>query len=145
MITVEKSITINKPVAEVFAYVTNGDHSTKWQIGLEATEQEEGSAANTVGSRYTEVRKFLGQEMRTTLELTAFETNAKWAAKVVKGPVLYEITTTFKSADGDTKMTTRIEGEPTGFFKVAQGMVNAQLGKNLEESGQKLKELLEAA
>jgi len=144
MITVEKSVLINKSVVEVFAYVSNSDNTTKWQIGVEAVEQGEGPV-NTVGSRYSEVRKFMGQEMKTTLELTAFETNAKWAAKVVKGPVPYEITSTFEAANGGTKMTMRLEGEPSGFFKVAQGMVSGQLEKNLEESGQKLKELLEAS
>ena len=143
MITVEKSIQINKPVSEVFAFVTNGDNTTKWQIGVEAVQQAE-DPANTVGARYSEVRKFIGQEMKTTLEITAFEPDTKWSAKVVKGPVPYELTTTFEPADGGTRMTTRIEGEPSGFFKVAQGMVSGQLEKNLEESGQKLKELLES-
>ncbi len=144
MITVEKSIQINKPVSDVFAFVTNGANTTKWQIGVEAVEQGEGSP-NMVGSRFTEVRKFMGQEMKTILELTTFKENAKWGARVVKGPVPYEITTTFEVVNGGTKMTTRIDGEPSGFFKVAQGMVSGQLEKNLEESGQKLKELLEAA
>jgi uncharacterized protein YndB with AHSA1/START domain len=144
MITVERSVLINKSVADVFAYVSNGDNTTKWQIGVEAVQQGEGTP-NTVGSRFTEVRKFMGQEMKTTLELTTFEPNAKWAAKVIKGPVPYEITSTFEAANGGTKMTMRLEGEPSGFFKVAQGMVSSQLEKNLEESGQKLKELLETS
>jgi len=144
MITVERSVQINKPVAEVFAFVTNGENTVKWQVGVEAVQQEEGPV-NTVGSLYSEVRKFMGQEMKTILELTTFEPNAKWGAKVVKGPVPYEITTTFEPADSGTKMTTRVEGEPSGFFKVAQGMVSSQLEKNIEESGQKLKALLEAA
>ena len=144
MIQVEKSVQINRPVAEVFAFVTNSDNTTKWQIGVEAVQPGEGPA-NTVGSRYSEVRKFMGQEMKTTLEITAFETNAKWSAKVVKGPVPYEIASTFEASGAGTKMTTRVEGEPSGFFKVAQGMVSSQLEKNIEESGQRLKELLEAA
>ncbi len=144
MITVEKSVMINKSVADVFAFVTNSDNTTKWQVGVEAVQQEEGPV-NTVGSRYTEVRKFMGQEMKTTLEIATFVPNAKWGAKVVKGPVPYEMTVTFEAANGGAKMTTHIEGEPTGFFKVAQGMVSSQLEKNLEESGQKLKELLEAS
>jgi len=144
MITVEKTILINKSVADVFSFVSNSDNTTKWQIGVEAVQHEEGPV-NTVGSRYTEVRKFMGQEMKTTLELTTFATNAKWGAKVIKGPVPYEITVIFEATNGGAKMTTRIEGEPSGFFKVAQGMVSSQLEKNIEESGQKLKALLEAA
>ena len=143
MIKVEKSVTINKPVAEVFAFVTTNANITKWQGGVEAVQEE--GPANTVGSRYTEVRKFMGQEMKTTLEITAFEPNVKWSAKVVKGPVPYEVTITFEASGGGTKMTTHVEGEPSGFFKIAEGMVVGQLEKSLEEDGQRLKKILEGA
>lgn len=142
MIKVEKSVVINKPVEEVFSYVTGADNYTKWQAGVE--QVIEGGPRNTVGSQFTEVRKFMGQEMRTTLELTEFVPNAKWAAKVVKGPVPYEVTMTFQSVDGGTKVTTRVDGEPKGFFKLAEGMVAGQLEKSLGEDELKLKEILEA-
>ena len=143
MIKVEKSVTINKPVAEVFAFVTTNANSTKWQGGVESVQDE--GPANTVGSRYTEVRKFMGQEMKTTLEITVFEPKVKWAAKVVKGPVPYEVTISFEAPGGGTKMTTHVEGEPAGFFKIAEGMVAGQLEKSIEEDGQRLKKLLEGA
>jgi hypothetical protein len=38
-----------------------------------------------------------------------------------------------------------VEGEPTGFFKIAENLVVGQLEKNLEEDELKLKELLEKA
>jgi len=143
MIKVEKSVTINKPVEEVFAFVVNHENTTKWQGGVEAIIPE--GPANVVGSKYTEVRKFMGQEMKSNLEITAFVANAKWAAKVLKGPVPYEVTATFESTGGGTKMTTRVEGEPKGFFKVAEGMLTGQLGKSLEEDGDRLKKILEGA
>lgn len=143
MIQVEKSVVINKPVAEVFQYVSNGATAPKWQGGVEAIIPE--GPPNVVGSKYTEVRKFMGQEMKSTLEITAFEQNARWAAKVLKGPVPYQVTVTFEPSAGGTKMTTRVEGEPTGFFKVAEGMFRGQLEKSLEEDGQRLKGILEAA
>jgi uncharacterized protein YndB with AHSA1/START domain len=142
MIKVENTTLINKPVEEVFAFVTTEGNYTKWQAGVMEAIQAEGPR-NVVGSRFSEVRKFMGQEMRTTLEITAFALNAKWAAKVVKGPVPYEVTVTYEPSNGGTKMVTRVEGEPTGFFKLAEGMVANQLKKNLAEDGQKLKELLE--
>ena len=143
MIKVEKSIVINKPVEDVFGFVTAADNYTKWQSGVE--QVIEGGPRNTVGSQFTEVRKFMGQEMRTTLELTEFVPNAKWAAKVVKGPVPYEVTMTFQGVDGGTKVTTSVDGEPKGFFKLAEGMVAGQLEKSLTEDEQKLKEILEAS
>jgi len=143
MITVEKSIMIDKPVAEVFAYASNIDNVTKWQDGVESVEVE--GDPGTVGGKYTEVRKFLGREMKTTLEITAFELNDKWSAKVIRGPVPYEVVARYESTTGGTKVTMRVAGEPTGFFKVAEGMVSSQLNKSMEEDFQRLKALLESA
>jgi hypothetical protein len=141
MIKVEKSVFINKPPEVVFAFVTAEGNYTKFQAGV--TEVIEGGPRNTVGSQFTEVRKFMGQEMRTTLEITEFVPNAKWAAKVVKGPVPYEVTVTYEATNGGTQYTTHVEGEPKGFFKLAEGMVAGQLEKSLGEDAQKLKEIVE--
>ena len=143
MIKVEKSVFINKPPAEVFAFVTAEGNYKKIQAGV--IEVIEGGPRNTAGSQFTEVRKFMGQEMRTTMEITEFVPNARWAGKVVKGPVPYTVTVTYEPSNGGTKYTTRVEGEPTGFFKIAEGLVASQLEKTLEEDGQRLKELLEKA
>ena len=139
---VEKSVIINKPVAEVFAYVQNNENSTKWQGGVVSMQMDEGPD-NVVGSRYTEVRKFLGKEMRTTLEITAFTENVKWAAKVIKGQVLYEVTMTYAAVPEGTKITTVVEGAPKGFFKLAEKKVASSLEKSLEENLNRLKTLLE--
>jgi uncharacterized protein YndB with AHSA1/START domain len=141
MINIEKSIVIDKPVEQVFAYVTDGSNAPKWQGGLEAVEGQ----ASPVGAQYTEVRKFMGREMRSVLEVTAFEPHTRWGVKVVKGPVPYEVTVQLEPQDHSTRMTTRIVGEPTGFFKVAEGMVKGQLEKSIEEDNQRLKGILEGA
>ena len=143
MITVERSVVINKPVEVVFAYASDSSNDPKWQAGVESVIDE--GPANVVGSKHTEVRKFMGQEMKSTLELTAFVPNSKISQKVIKGPVPFEATVTFEASGSGTKMTTRIEGEPKGFFKVAEGMLKGQLEKSLEEDGQRLKAILEAA
>ncbi len=143
MITVERSVVINKPLAVVFAYVSDTANDPKWQAGVESVIEE--GPSNVVGSKYTEVRKFMGQEMKSTLEVTAFVSNAKIASKVVKGPVPFEFTVTFEASGSGTKMTTHVEGEPKGFFKVAEGALRGQLEKSLDEDGKRLKAILEAA
>src|SRR5512136_2894125 len=138
MITVEKSIVINKPVNEVFTFVTAEGNYQK--INPEVTEVIEHGPRNTVGSSFTEVRKFMGQQMRTTMEVTAFELNAKWVGKVIKGPVFYETTITYEASDGGTKYTTKISGEHKGVFKLAENLVASQLEKTLADSNQRLKD-----
>jgi len=143
MLTVERSIIINKPVKDVFDFITAEGNSLK--IQPDVTEIVDHGPRNTVGSSYTEVRKFIGQEMRTTMELTVFEPEKKWVAKVIKGPVPYEMTITYEPVEGGTKYTCSISGETKGFFKLAENLVAVQLGKTLEHSNQLLKELVEKA
>ncbi len=141
MITVEKSIIINKPVEDVFTFaIAEGNYQ---KLQPDVTEVIENGPRNTVGSSWTEVRKFMGQEMRTTTELTVFEPNKKWAGKVIKGPVFYETTITYEAIPEGTKYTTKITGEPKGFFKLAEGMVASQLEKTISESNQRLKDFVE--
>ena len=142
MFKVENSIVIQKPVAEVFAYVNDPENATKWQGGVEAVKYTE--VPVKVGTQYTEVRKFMGKEMNTLLEVTALDANSKYAAKVIKGPVPFEVDVTFEAEGGDaTKMTTSVSGEPGGFFKLAEGMVSKQLEESLKEDGKRLKSILE--
>jgi uncharacterized protein YndB with AHSA1/START domain len=143
MIKVTSSVLIDKPVADVFAYTTDPDTATKWQGGVDAVIPE--GPADVVGSKYTEVRKFMGQEMKSTLELTVYEKDAKWGAKVLKGPVPYEVIQTFVAEGTGTRLTTEVEGEPKGFFKIAEGALQGQLQKSLDEDGQRLKKLLEGS
>jgi uncharacterized protein YndB with AHSA1/START domain len=141
MIKVDSSVVINKPIAEVFAFVTDGGNSTKWQGGVEAVIPD--GPPNVVGSKFTEVRKFMGQEMKSQMEIVALEANKTWAAKVLTGPVPYVVTVTFDAEGAGAKMTTTVEGEPKGFFKIAEGMLEGQLKKSLQEDGERLKKLLE--
>jgi uncharacterized membrane protein len=139
MINIEKSVVVDRPVEEVFAFVAEGSNAPRWQEGLEAVE----GRTDVIGSEYTEVRKFLGREMRSLMEVTAYEPNSRWAAKVLKGPVPYEVSVRVEPQDGGTRLTTRVDGEPTGFFKVAEGMVKSQLEKSMEWNVQRLKQILE--
>jgi hypothetical protein len=90
-----------------------------------------------------DVSKFLGQEMKSTMEITTFKENEIWAAKVIKGPVPYEVTMTYAKVPEGTKLTIVIEGEPKGFFKLAEGIVASSVEKDMEESLNRLKSILE--
>ena len=142
MIKIELSIVINRPVAEVFAFATNPANNTKWQEGL-VESRLASSGPMGVGAQVVDVRKFLGRDMDSKLEVTAFEPNKKFAEKVVSGPLKFEITQTFESSGDGTKVSLIAQGEPGGFFKLAEGMVQKQLQTQLEGDSQRLKKALE--
>ena len=144
VIKVEHSIVINRPVPEVFAFVTDPANNTKWQEGLVESRMVSSSAME-VGAQVTDVRKFLGRDMESKLEVLVYEPNKRIMQKVISGPIQFEIIQTFDPDVNGTKLTTLIHGEPGGFFKLAAGMVQKQLESQIQGDAERLKNVLEAS
>lgn len=72
----------------------------------------------------------MGQEMRSALQISACEKNAKWAAKMLDGPAPYEVTQTLAAEGSGTRLITVVEGDPKGFLKIAEGMLQAGLQRS---------------
>ena len=141
MFRVESTVWIQKSVEAVYTFVNNPDSITRWQGRVERVKFPDGIPV--VGTQYTEVRKFMGRKLHSTLEVTAIEANKRCGAKVIKGPLTYEFEVTFAEEGEGTKLTMVVAGEPEGFFKLAEGMLIKQLELSVDEDCQRLKSLLE--
>lgn len=142
MVKVEFSRTINRPVDKVFNFITDPANNARWQEGL--VESRMGSSGPMrVGSQVIDVRKFLGRQIESTLEITALEPNKKFAQKVISGPLPFEVIMTFNGAGDETTIDLLAQGEPGGLFKLAEGMVQKQLQSQLEGDAERLKRALE--
>ena len=142
MIKVEHSVIIERPVPEVFAFVTDPANNVKWQDGLVESRMAS-SGPMEAGAQVIDVRKFLGRDMESKLEVTVFEPNKRFLQKVVSGPFQFEIIQTFDPSVHGTKLTVLAHGEPGGFFKLASGMVQKQLESQIKGDAERLKKVLE--
>ncbi|HLC02846.1 MAG TPA: SRPBCC family protein [Anaerolineales bacterium] len=142
MINVEASIVIQKPVAEVFAYSNDPAKNKAWQEGLVESKITTPGPIG-VGTQITDVRKFLGRDMDSKLEVTAYEPNKRISLKTVSGPIKFEITQLYEPAEGGTKLTMIGEGEPGGLFKLAEGAVKKQFESQLQGDLGRLKKVME--
>lgn len=142
MIKVQHSVVINRPVAEVFAFVTDPANETKWQEGVVSASTTSAGAMG-VGSEVVETRKFMGRDMVSKMKVSAYEANKKFVFKVADGPVPFEMNQTYESNGDGTKISVVIEGEPGGFFKLAEGMVRKQLETQMAADFERAKKVLE--
>jgi uncharacterized protein YndB with AHSA1/START domain len=141
MVKVEHEVTIARPPADVFAYLTDLTRIPEWQATaiegrLESDRLEE-------GARAVEVRKFLGRTMESSLSVTAYEPDRRFAAEVVSGPVSFRIDHVLEPRDGGTQVTFTIEGEPGGFFRFAEPVVARQVRRQVADDLRMLKLRLE--
>ena len=139
----DSSVLINRPVEEVFAFVTEPGNSTLWQSGcLESVKTSEGPVG--VGTTGREVRRFLGLQIETTGEVTDFEPNKRSSVKTTSGPAQGQATWTFESAGGGTTFATAIDVDLGGLFKLAGPVLSRMIERQIETDLANLKDLLEA-
>jgi uncharacterized membrane protein len=143
MITVETSIIINRPSDEVFAYISNFENNPKWQSGMQAARfTSEGPL--DVGSTYTQEARFLGRKVMSDFEVVAYQPNRLVKATTTSGSFPITFTRRVEPVEADTKVTAIIEGDASGFYKLAEPLLLWLVKRSVDGDYQKLKRILEA-
>ncbi len=143
MVKFEFTVDVNRPVSEVFEYLTDPANLPEWQSSaIEAKKDTPGPMGQ--GTRMTEVRKFLGRRMESTVEVTEYEPDRKFSLKALSGPVPFEVHHTFESEGGGTRIRFVGEGDPGGFFKLAEPIVARNAERQFKGDFETLKDLLES-
>ncbi len=142
MITNEKIITINRPVEEVFAYISDLPSGPEWQPGLvevrRITEGPEG-----VGTQYNGVRKFMGRRMESVIEYTTYELNKKLVFKSISGNSPLVQSFLFEPTAEGTKLTARLELQTSGLMGLAEPLIASSLKRDVDANYNNLKHILE--
>jgi ribosome-associated toxin RatA of RatAB toxin-antitoxin module len=134
---------INSPAEEVFAFLENFDQYPDWNGSLSlARKTSEGPLA--LGSTAALVGKLLGRRFETSVEVTEYETNHRFATKTTSGPFYLEVGYKLESLDETTTVTTVVRGESKGFFKLAEPVTIRVTKKQFETDAESLKALVEA-
>jgi hypothetical protein len=134
---------INRPVKEVFDFMTNPDNNARWQNGTVSAKLVSVGPLG-VGSIFHSVGKILGRELTMDAEVTQWDPPNVWGIKSKNGPIKFEGVNKFESKDGGTLITQSFQGEAGGFLKLAEGLAVKQMQKQIEGDGQTLKRLLES-
>jgi len=143
MIEIDHTVTIARPLEEVWDFVSDPANNPQWQSGVELSDQSP-SGPIKVGTRIRIVRRVMGQKIEMVLETTVFEPNAQFAFKSLSGPLPISGSIAVVATDGGMELTYQATGEATGVLGLGEtiisGLVNKQFGDDLRA----LKELLES-
>jgi uncharacterized membrane protein len=142
MISAEASVVVNRPIDEVFDVLIDPSRGREWQGGLVEAELLTDPPVAT-GSQARYVIKIVGREMDSEIEWTEITRPTKIAWQVIKAPIPGEGSHTLSEVEGGTQIVYEMSGEPGGFFKLAAGMVQKNMQKELQEDLNRLKALLE--
>jgi hypothetical protein len=110
MKTFEATISIRRPLTEVFAFVLD-----VWNLPLYNPMVREVRGVTgrpeELGSTVITVTNILGKERELTWETTAYQLNKELASKTIAGPLKLEIKTTFHAIADGTKVQALFSGQ----------------------------------
>jgi carbon monoxide dehydrogenase subunit G len=121
-VTFGGSVTLNKPMAEVFAFLTDPGRDTNWRRPYVLSSRKLTEGPFGVGAQYETVNKFLGKKEKVVTEITAVEppTLVQWK-QINKGTFVADGSYRLEPANGGTRFTLELSGEGHGLMKPFQG------------------------
>ena len=142
MINLISSILIERPVKQVFDFVSTAENDFRWRYGTLATARlPRGSSA--MRTFFRSIGHLMGRRNLSTFEITEFEPNKKYGFKSLSGPVYSRTSYTLENISGRTRINVSIQASAPNFFHIAEKLLWKTMKIQLEEDVATLKTILE--
>ena len=147
MATLETSVKISKPIAQVFEFITNLENQKKlssYITGIQISEPLK------VGTRYKVQTTSMGHIVETLNEVVAFEPNKKFGVKTFASPPASDVTNTYvlEEDGGGTKLIMQMDAvlTPAGMPKMPgmEDMMKKQMMAGFDATLATMKKLIES-
>jgi len=143
MITIDLSTLVDRPMPDVFAFVSNPLNLPKWQAMIASIDQITPGEVG-VGSKYKVAAEMMGRKIDGLMEITTYAPPDKFGFTNQAGPMQVTVTVTLKPVGTGAKIALHADGNPGGVFKIAEGMLAGQVKSQMEANLARLKSVLEA-
>ena len=142
MASASYSVTVNRPIDAVFAFVADGEKCPQWRPGVVDIKHVSG---NGVGSKYAQgVSGPMGRRIQADYEITVFSPNSRLDFQTTTGPARPHGRYDLEPVDGGTRLTFSLDAELTGIRKL---FMNSAVQKTMDSEVHtldNLKRVLEA-
>jgi uncharacterized protein YndB with AHSA1/START domain len=121
MPTAEHTVTVARPVEEVFAFLADGENDPRWRGGVLDVAHVSGEG---VGARYRQgVRGPMGRRVAADYEVTEFEPPRLRAFRATAGPVRPEGRYELEPTAEGTRVRFSLQYTPRGFAALMTPMI----------------------
>lgn len=142
MARMEESVTINRPVEEVFAYATDIKNWPKWHETI--LEPEQTSAGDLgVDTTFKGKGSMEGRTSEFTGKMTEYDPYKRSRKVMDFGNFTIDDELIFDPRDGGTKFTLGYDVKVRGFAKLLSSRINNAMRKELKQAVSNLKTILE--
>lgn len=134
---------IQRPVAEVFAYLMDPAKLATWQTNTVSAVAEDGAPVH-VGTRLREVHRGPGgRQLSSLVEVSELVPDRLFALRTIEGPLPVDARISVEPGEGGTRLRFNVRGEPTGPLRFLQPVIRMALKRQFREHCATLKRVLE--
>jgi uncharacterized protein YndB with AHSA1/START domain len=142
MIKHEVSIHLNRPVEQVFSFITDPSNLRSWQSNLiEPADLTEKSLS--VGTRFREIRTMGPRPTEIQGEITDFALNQRFATRTLTKPEV-TVSYTFMSDKNGTTLTYRFVMQTSGLMRLLEPLIAGAIKKDSHSDFETLKRVMES-
>ena len=143
MITTNIDITIARPAAEVFEYISDFEKNPTWQNGMKSCRWIT-EPPLAVGSQYLQKAGFMGREINSTFEVIELTAGERVKAHTIEStfPITFTRWVT-PLGDDECRVQALIEGDSSGFFRIIEPLMAPLVRRSINKDYERLKALLE--
>jgi uncharacterized membrane protein len=117
----QHSVTVQRPIEEVFAFLADAENDPRWRSGVLDIARVDGDG---VGARYRQgVKGPMGRRVAADFEVTEYEPPRAIGFRATAGPVRPEGRYVLEPADGGTRVRFSLSCTPSGAARLMTPMV----------------------
>ena len=140
---VQAAITIDRPINEVFAYLSDIERRSQW-VGSTLATQKTSDGPVGLGATHVAKGKILGRRLELAWEITAYEPPHTIQQRTRLGAAHLVVTMTLEATTRGTKVTVLHEGESGGELDLPDTRIAGYLKKQSAADLEVLRTLVEA-
>ena len=127
VVTLRRTVVVDKPLPEVFGYMSDFTTTNEWDPGTVQTVRQDGDGG--VGTTYLNTSKFLGRETELTYRVTDLRPDQRVQLRGENKSLVSIDTITFTSVAGGTEVTYQAEFTFKGVAKLVGPLLRPALEK----------------
>lgn len=142
MINLNSSTLMNRPIKDVFAFLSNPNNVSKWNSAVMSLQQITPGAVG-VGTKFKSIGEMMGRRVEGEMQISAYEPDTKCGFQVNAGPMQINFTFILQTVGSNTKVSIHAQGNPRGILKLAEGLMVGRIKSRMEEDLIRLKSEIE--
>lgn len=133
---------IGRDPADVASYMFDARHDPAWIGGISEAEPL-GATPLVTGSRVRRRASFLGRRIDYVMEIVELVPNRRMRMHAVEAPMPMDVTYEVEPSAGGSVARVRVQGDASGFYRLAGPLMGAQVRRSITADVRRLKRIVE--